>query len=532
MNNYFIYLRKSRTDMEAEAMGQGETLARHKKALVELAGRLKINVTKVYEEIVSGDTIAARPVIQQVLSEVEQGEWAGGLVMEVERLARGNTIDQGIIAQTFKYSNTKIITPMKTYNPNNEMDEEYFEFGLFMARRELNTIKRRLISGRQASAKEGKFVGSIPPFGYKRKKLEKEKGWTLEIVPENAEIVELIFKLYTQGELCENGSYKRLGVQAIARYLNKIGVAPIRHDYWQKETIKEIIVNPAYAGKIRWGYSKTVKKMINGSLETSRAVNKDDDYILVNGRHKAIIDEKTFELAQYQISQSPPMPIGYKKDLKNPLAGLIICKLCGRSMVFRRGTNRKPDYIVCHNKECKNVSSPFRVLEEKVLNAIKEWLKEHTLQPPKKDKENRGKLLEIENNIKRLEKQQVTLKAQLNKVFMAYEQDVYSAEVFLERSNAIHEQIEESKISLSKLESTYETLSKTMRNSKEIIPHAEKLIEMYDILKTPKEKNDMLKKVLGKCEYFKEKSAMHRGVAVDDFDLVLFPKIPEIPQKP
>ena len=92
--------------------------------------------------------------------------------MEVERLARGDTIDQGIVAQTFKLSCTKIITPMKTYDPNNEYDEEYFEFGLFMSRREYKTINRRLQRGRVASVKEGKYVGNKSPYGYTRMKLE------------------------------------------------------------------------------------------------------------------------------------------------------------------------------------------------------------------------------------------------------------------------------------------------------------------------------------------------------------------------
>ena len=126
--------------MEAEAHGEGETLARHEKLLLEVAKRGNYNVTQIYREVVSGETLAARPVMQQLLSEVEQGVWSGVLVVEVERLARGDTIDQGIVAQAFKYSDTKIITPVKVYDPNNEFDEEYFEFGLFMSRREYKTI--------------------------------------------------------------------------------------------------------------------------------------------------------------------------------------------------------------------------------------------------------------------------------------------------------------------------------------------------------------------------------------------------------
>ena len=109
---YCIYLRKSRADMDAEAHGEGETLARHEKALLELAKRERLNITQIHREIVSGDTIAARPVMQQLLQEVQAGQWAGVLVMEVERLARGETIDQGIVAQSFQYSGLKGIRPV------------------------------------------------------------------------------------------------------------------------------------------------------------------------------------------------------------------------------------------------------------------------------------------------------------------------------------------------------------------------------------------------------------------------------------
>lgn len=142
MEQYCIYLRKSRADIEMEASNEGETLARHEKVLIELAEKLNLNIKCIYKEIMSGETISARPIMQKLLSEVEQKIWSGVLVMEIERLARGNTIDQGVVAQTFQLSNTKIITPLKFYDPKNEFDEEYFEFELFMSRREYKTIKK------------------------------------------------------------------------------------------------------------------------------------------------------------------------------------------------------------------------------------------------------------------------------------------------------------------------------------------------------------------------------------------------------
>lgn len=114
---YAIYLRKSRADAEAETRGEGETLARHEKMLLDLAEKIGIKIGKIYREIVSGETIEARPEIQKLLSDVKKGMWKGVLVVEVERLARGETMDQGIVAKAFKISDTKIITPMKTYDP-------------------------------------------------------------------------------------------------------------------------------------------------------------------------------------------------------------------------------------------------------------------------------------------------------------------------------------------------------------------------------------------------------------------------------
>lgn len=203
---YCIYLRKSRKDMDAEAHGEGETLARHERLLLEVAKRGGYNVTQIYREVVSGETIAARPVMQKLLQEVEEGVWSGVLVVEVERLARGDTIDQGIMAQTFKYSGTKIITPMKVYDPENEFDEEYFEFGLFMSRREYKTINRRLQRGRLASVKEGKYIATYAPYGYEKVRIKNDKGFTLKPVENYAAVVRLIFELYVNGETAADGS--------------------------------------------------------------------------------------------------------------------------------------------------------------------------------------------------------------------------------------------------------------------------------------------------------------------------------------
>ena len=237
---YAIYLRKSREDIESEKYGEGETLARHEKILTTLASTRNLTIGKIYREVVSGETISERKEMQKLLKDVENEKWSGVLVVEVERLARGDTADQGRVSKAFKYSHTKIITPVKTYDPDNEFDEEYFEFGLFMSRREYKTINRRLQRGREVSVSEGKFVGNIAPFGYNRVKLQDSKGYTLSINQDEAPIVKEIFRLYT---------FESNTINSVAKQLNNMNLKPRISDEWTISSVKA--VGRLYSGTFR-----------------------------------------------------------------------------------------------------------------------------------------------------------------------------------------------------------------------------------------------------------------------------------------
>ena len=145
MEQYVKYLRKSRFDRDYAELSVEETLKRHEAILDKLAADRGYSIAKTYYEVVSGESIAARPEIQKLLEEVGAGLYAGVLVVDLERLARGNGADQAYISQVFQFSGAKIITPLKVYDPSNEFDEEYFEFGLFMSRREYKTDRKSVV---------------------------------------------------------------------------------------------------------------------------------------------------------------------------------------------------------------------------------------------------------------------------------------------------------------------------------------------------------------------------------------------------
>lgn len=523
---YCLYVRKSRADAEAEARGEGETLTRHINTLLDLAKRRKFDIAQIYREIVSGETIASRPVMQQVLQEVELGMWDGVLVMEVERLARGDTIDQGIVAQTFKFSGTKIITPNKDYDPDNEFDEEYFEFGLFMSRREYKTINRRLQSGRSSSIKEGKYVGSQSPFGYDRVRLVGDKGFTLTPNPAEADIVRLIYSLYTRGEEQDDGSFRRLGVNLIARRLNKMKIRPRKSDSWSVASIRDILINPVYIGKIRWNWRPTVKKMSNGKIIKSRPRDSVKCFT-VDGKHPPLIDAETFNIAQDFMSQNPPRPIGERNIVKNPLAGLVYCGKCGLAMTRRPYGDGYPDTLMCANTNCDNISSHLHIVEKRILQALAEWLSAYRLKweeaAPVED--NLSTISVKEKALRRLVTECETLKKQLENAHDLLEQGIYTTDQFLERSRNLSARIKQNEADRIALGADVENEKARDINRKLVIPKVERLLEVYEALPSPKEKNDMLKEVLEKVVYLKTKKGTKYG-PTDNFELTLFPRIP------
>ena len=73
IDKYAIYLRKSRADEEAEQSEEEDTLSRHRRILTDLAARKGLYVEKIYEEVISGQTIDARPQIQQFIKDCYDG---------------------------------------------------------------------------------------------------------------------------------------------------------------------------------------------------------------------------------------------------------------------------------------------------------------------------------------------------------------------------------------------------------------------------------------------------------------------------
>lgn len=511
MQTYAIYLRKSRAD----TIDPEHTLDTHEQTLRALAREQHLPIGAVYREVVSGETIASRPAMLKLLGEVEQGLYSGVLVMEIERLARGDTIDQGVIAQTFKYSGTKIITPSKVYDPADEFDEEFFEFGLFMSRREYKAINRRQQRGRAAASAAGKWIANRPPYGWDRHKLEHEKGWILTPNPAEAPIVQKIFDLYT---------LEHLGPSHIAQYLDELHVpTPTGADYWSQHTIRDILCNPAHIGMVRSGERPVVKTVKNGQIAITRP--RDKDCKLYPARWEGIITPEQFEQVQRLMT---PDASGVKKDfsLQNPLAGLLICAHCHRKMVRRpHGKRLAYDSIMCPNKHCSTISAPLHLVEERVLLALASWVETYKIsiaQQKTADDEplQQKALAKAEADIK-------TLSAQMDRLYDLLEQGIYTPEVFTARSATISQKLQDAKATHQSLQHALDVAQNRQKALEEFIPRAENVLSSYNTAATALEKNSLLKEVIDHVDYTKTIRGDNQGRNIDSFEITLYTRLPK-----
>ncbi|MHC1747491.1 MAG: recombinase family protein [Cellulosilyticaceae bacterium] len=488
-----IYLRKSRADEELERLGQGNTLNRHRDTLVKLASDMNITVSKIYEEIVSGESLNHRPAMLELLQNVSDGEYDAVIVMDMDRLGRGNMQEQGLILETFKHSKTKIITPRKTYDLENEFDEEYSEFEAFMARKELKIITRRMQRGRQKSVEEGNYLGTYAPYGYEL--VGKGRDRKLVINPYTAPAVKLIFELYAAGK----------GGNHIATQLNKLGYKTATGKNFYNHSILNIIKNPVYIGKLTW--KKKITKKGTPNKRRTVELKPRSEWDLYEGKHDAIISEELYNAALLQLNQKTHVP--YSRQLTNPLAGLIFCEACDFPMMYRPYSTGSP-HLVCYNHYCKATrSSRFDYVEKMLIEQL-ELLAKHYETSIIDIKDEDFGIIEI--GIKNTMVEIAKLNKQQSSLHNLLEQGVYSIDTFLERDDLITNRLGVLNTQLLELKAR----SKKTISNKQLSMAIKNALSIYLLSDNIELKNQALKKIIQKIIYSKSKSSKPR-----DFKLTI-----------
>lgn len=494
---YALYLRKSRADMDAEARGEGETLAKHRAALTDYARRRGLLIVREYAEIVSGDSIAARPQMQALLEDVKRGMYAGVIVNDVDRLGRGDSIDQEIIKLTFAASHTLIITPYADIDPNSIQDGDMLDFRMFFARTEYKMITRRMSQGRARSAAAGSWVSGNPPYGYTI--VKHGKDIRLSPDPEAAPIVRMIFDWYASGEA---------GYQLIARRLNEMGIQSGRGKGFTPRVVKRMLENPAYIGRTEYGQHATVEQ-----IEDGKRIKKyvpATPGIVIDNTHPAIITPEVWQTVRDRAALARHRsPVNTNKVSANPLAGLVICGECGSVMQMTRSAKRM---ISCLNTNCPTCSISIETLEGIVLDILRSWCAEYKEPATKQD--------DRADEIAAIRKQIDGIAAQLTRAQELVEMGVYSPAEYLSRREALQGRQEALKKQVEDL--SYQTPDEARRA---ILPAVERVIDAYPYAESIEQKNNLLKSVIHHITYHKTERAWRGQDPSQYLTLDVFPLI-------
>lgn len=484
-SRFCVYLRKSRADLMQEALTGIDTLEAHRTALYDLAARMGATIIEEYHEIGSAESIEDREEMQKLLEDVEDGEWDGVFCMEVERLSRGSQKDQGTVGEAFVDSGTFIITPQKVYDPTSESDMEYFDFGLFMSRREYLTIRRRLLNGKLSHCRRGEYIGKMPPYGYDKVVIAGMK--TLK--PNDCAIyVQSIFDWYKGGD----------SMRTIAKRLTKKAVPTAnpnskKGNEWNPCSVKNILHNHVYIGMIRW-QNRVYKKERNQRKagKKRKKVVRNPSPHLFKGLHSPIVDQETFDCVQERLAGNKS-PFALKWSAHNYYAGLIRCAECGAPINY--DNHRKNPYMLhrgwdgCDMKSCRL---------DNLDNLVIAWLTAtvEDLELEVKENEPTKRLALYAAEKARLEEAIAKSRRIMEENADRLEEGIYTNEQYLERQ-AIHQgRIDDAVRALENLkEPTLETTPARIATIHETIcalrdPH-------FDVLA----KNELLKSVIQSIAY-------------------------------
>ena len=369
-----MYLRKSRSD--DPTLTVGEVLEKHEKILddwVEKNLSAPIPQENRFYEVVSGETIKDRPEFKKVLKLIESPKYKAIVVVEVQRISRGDLEDAGRLIKLLRYTGTYVITPPKTYDIADEYDREIFERELKRGNEYLEYSKKIMNRGRLLSVQQGNYICSVAPYGFDKITVMdgKRKCPTLKENPEQANVVRMIFDMYgNQG----------LGRVVIKHKLDEMGIKPLKAKKWCERSIREILSNVHYIGKVKWNFRPTTSVVENGEIKKKRTENAPEEVLIYEGRHDGIVSQEVWDRVQRRLGNNPRNIPTVK--LINPFASLMYCKKCGSVMLLQQnrdknGKQKSAMRMCCSNQSrCGTGSCTFTESIDRVCLILQNYIED------------------------------------------------------------------------------------------------------------------------------------------------------------
>lgn len=334
---------------------QLSSLKNQKEFFEQYAEKTGDTLVKIYaDEGISGKSMRRRTAFTQLLKDSENNTFDYVAVKDISRFAR-NTSDFLYGIRTLKSNGTDV-----RFLSGNQtvIGESEFVLTVFaaLAQEESANLSKRVIFGKNQNAKKGRVPNLI--YGY-----DKADTYTLKINEKESFAVRLIFKWYTEG----------CGIRRIADKLNEMNIPTKKSTKWISKTVRRILENPVYTGKLI-NHKSITKDFLSGTREE---LPKSEQYIHDRPELRIISDEE-FAAAQknLELRRSKYASSGERHSAKHIFSNLIKCGECGKgftartaksgSVTYRCGTHNSHGNSHCSNSAAIN--------ENLLLNEIKKYL--------------------------------------------------------------------------------------------------------------------------------------------------------------
>jgi site-specific DNA recombinase len=280
----------------------------------------------------SGKNVEGRPDFRRMLCDIESGKDNVDfvLVFKLSRFGR-NAADVLYYLQQMQDYGVNLICVDDNIDSSADSGKLIISVLSAVAEIERDNILVQTMEGRKQKAREGKWNGGFAPYGYNLQNGE------LKIAEDEVEIIKVIYDKYIN---------TTMGVNAVADYLNMQGYRKkIRQnntlETFNTSFVKGVLDNPVYCGKLAYGRRKTEKKP---GVRNQYHIVKQDDYMVTEGIHEAIISEEDWQLAhQKRLNNGVKQIKTHSLDHEHILSGILKCPICGKGMYGNVNRKKKGD---------------------------------------------------------------------------------------------------------------------------------------------------------------------------------------------
>lgn len=392
------------------------------------------------DEGISGKTIEKRPALQSLLRDAQKGLFDEVIVWKINRISR-KTLDLLNIVESLK----KYSVVFRSFTERFETETAMGQFALQMmgavAELERNQIVDNVKMGMTQRAKQGKWNGGMS-LGYKTVEIEgsnhrRHKETRLQISESEAAIVKIIFEKYASGK----------GYKSITNELNYQGYKTKSGKPFSIATIKGILANPIYIGKIRFNKQQ--------DWNTKRRKGTNPTPLIVDGEHEAIICIELWDKVEARRSMviKHPSRVFYGSF---PFTGIMRCPVCDHGMVAQRATRKSKKtgeikytpYYQCGqftnkgSSVCRANSVRVDYAEAEILARIQTLVNQPQLIEDVCNSINRKKNIDkspLEADLKVIIKELVDINRKKDKYFKLFDDDGISGQSLKEKLTSIDE---------------------------------------------------------------------------------------------